>query len=179
MGRDRYKIIVETQPHLLTCSILNWLPLFGKPRIAGIILESMEFMQIKERMKINAYVIMENHMHFIASSSNLNKEISRFKSFTARTIIDYLLQKNSAPVLKELNYHKLRHKKDRVHQFWQEGSHPKAILTEETMIQKIEYIHNNPVVRGYVDEPVHWRYSSARNYEGRKGLIEVSVYGKE
>jgi hypothetical protein len=31
------------------------------------------------------------------------------------------------------------------------------------MLQKLEYIHLNPVKRGYVDETVHWRYSSARN----------------
>ncbi|HEV7999545.1 MAG TPA: hypothetical protein VGP63_06685 [Planctomycetaceae bacterium] len=41
------------------------------------------------------------------------------------------------------------------------------------MWQKLEYIHNNPVARGYVDDPLHWRYSSARNYAGLPGLIEV------
>jgi putative transposase len=41
------------------------------------------------------------------------------------------------------------------------------------MLQKLEYIHNNPVKRGYVDEAVHWRYSSARNYAGVPGLVEV------
>jgi len=43
------------------------------------------------------------------------------------------------------------------------------------MVQKIEYIHNNPVRRGYVDEPQHWRYSSASNYAGTGGLIEVTT----
>jgi len=41
------------------------------------------------------------------------------------------------------------------------------------MLQKLEYIHNNPVARGYVDDPVHWRYSSARNYARQEGLIEL------
>ena len=41
------------------------------------------------------------------------------------------------------------------------------------LVQKLEYIHGNPVRRGYVDDPVHWRYSSARNYAGLEGLIEV------
>jgi hypothetical protein len=42
------------------------------------------------------------------------------------------------------------------------------------MVQKIdEYIHNNPVKRGYVDKPEHWRYSSARNYAGLEGLITI------
>jgi len=41
------------------------------------------------------------------------------------------------------------------------------------MKQKLEYIHNNPVERGYVDDPLHWRYSRARNYAGQPGLVDV------
>ncbi|MGZ8182658.1 MAG: hypothetical protein ACXWT1_11900 [Methylobacter sp.] len=41
------------------------------------------------------------------------------------------------------------------------------------MRQKLDYIHQNPVKRGYVDQSEHWRYSSARNYAGQAGLIEV------
>ena len=41
------------------------------------------------------------------------------------------------------------------------------------MRQKLDYIRHNPVKRGYVDQPEHWRYSSARNYAGQEGLIEV------
>ncbi|MGZ8915414.1 MAG: transposase, partial [Methylobacter sp.] len=44
---------------------------------------------------------------------------------------------------------------------------------EVVMRQKLDYIHHNPVKRGYVDQPEHWRYSSARNYAGQDGLIEV------
>jgi hypothetical protein len=76
-------------------------------------------------------------------------------------------------LLQELKYFKLRHKADQSYQLWQEGSHPQLIETEETMWQKIEYIHNNPVRREYVDDPVHWRYSSARCYAGQSGLIDV------
>ncbi len=43
------------------------------------------------------------------------------------------------------------------------------------MRQKVEYIHQNPVERGCVDEAVHWRYSSARNYAGLQGLLEVGT----
>jgi hypothetical protein len=37
----------------------------------------------------------------------------------------------------------------------------------------IDYIHNNPLKRGYVDEAKHWRYSSARDYEGINGLLKI------
>jgi hypothetical protein len=71
--------------------------------------------------------------------------------------------------------HQTKHKTDREHQVWQEGSHPEQIEGEAMMLQKLEYIHNDPVARGYVDEPIHWRYSSARNYVGMPGLIEVTT----
>jgi len=68
------------------------------------------------------------------------------------------------------NTHKLNHKTDSKYQFWQEGTHPKQILSEEIMRQKLDYIHNNPVKRGYVDLPEHWRYSIVlETMQGKKG----------
>ena len=49
-------------------------------------------------------------------------------------------------------------------QLWQEGSQPKMIETEAMLRQKLEYIHDNPVKRGYVSDPTHWRYSSAQGH---------------
>ena len=43
------------------------------------------------------------------------------------------------------------------------------------MRQKLDYIHQNPVKRGYVSDPTHWRYSSARNYLGEPGLVPVET----
>jgi len=71
---------------------------------------------------------------------------------------------------------KASYKKNQEYQFWQEGFHPKQIVGDDMLIQKIEYIHNNPVKRGYVEKPRHWRYSTARNYAGMDGLIEVDQY---
>ncbi len=155
----------------MTCSVVKWLPLFGKPKIAEIVIESLNYMQSHDRMKTHAYVIMENHIHLIASSSSLGKEIGKFKSYTARMIIDHLQVNRTGLILKELEYARAQHKKDRTYQFWREGSHPQLIQSEEMPVQKIEYIHNNPVARGYVDDPIHWRYSSAHDYAGKRGLV--------
>ena len=61
-------------------------------------------------------------------------------------------------------------------ELWQEGSHPQQIQSDEIMVQKLEYIHANPIRRGYVDDAIHWRYSSARDYAGRAGLLRIQVY---
>ena len=77
--------------------------------------------------------------------------------------------------MQELAYYKLRHKTDQEHQFWQEGSHPQVMESDEVLWQKSENIHNNPLRRGYVDDPLHWNYSSARVYAEMPCLIDVTV----
>jgi putative transposase len=96
-----------------------------------------------------------------------------FKSFTARRLIDLLEEHRAKPLLERLHLALKAERSDRGHQLWQEGSHPQCIQGEEMLRQKLDYIHNNPVKRGFVDEPEHWRWSSARNDAGREGMIEV------
>src|SRR5262249_9331110 len=96
-------------------------------------------------------------------------------SYTARHIIERLRQTKSFSTLALLKQFKLAHKTDREHQLWQEGSHPQMIADEAMMWQKLEYIHNNPVRRGDVVDPIHWRYSSASNYSKLPGLVPVIV----
>lgn len=175
MSRNRYKVYENQLPYFLTCTVVNWLPAFIKPNIAHIILESLSFLQNEKRLTLHAYVIMENHLHLIAAADDLAKEIANFKSYTAREIIDLLKATGQRALLQQLIRHKREHKRDRPYQFWQEGSHPKLIQGEAMLRQKLDYIHDNPVRRGYVDQPEHWRYSSARNYAREPGLIEVTL----
>jgi putative transposase len=174
MSRSRYRIFENDFPYFLTATIIDWLPLFTNPDIVRIVLDSMTFLQSNDRWTIYAYVIMENHLHLIVASKNLSKEIGDFKSYTARTIIDFY-KSNYSLALKSLSAAKMLFKKDREYQFWQEGSHPEQIQSREMMRQKVEYIHYNPVRRGYVDDPEVWRYSSARSYAGKNSLIQVSM----
>jgi REP element-mobilizing transposase RayT len=174
MGRDRYRIHEPTAPHFLTCTVIAWLPLFAQPANAEILLDALRFLQREGGLRLQGYVILENHCHLLAASPNLGKTIASFKSFTAGQIVKRLIERRS-PVLELLAWHKARHKVDREHQVWQEGSHPEQIQGEAMMLQKLEYIHNNPVARGYVDDPLHWRYSSARNYAGMEGLLGIET----
>ena len=50
------------------------------------------------------------------------------------------------------------------------------VFSEPVLREKLEYTHQNPVKRGYVDLPEHWRYSSARNYPGQPGLIGIDSW---
>jgi REP element-mobilizing transposase RayT len=121
---------------------------------------------------------MENHFHIIVQSKELSEKIRHFKSYTAREIINIFKQKKRTRLLRQLKNAKLTYKTESTHQIWQEGFHPKQIIGDDMIIQKVEYIHKNPVKRGYVDHPEDWRYSSARNYAQLKGLIPVTLISR-
>ncbi len=136
-----------------------------------IVVESLDFLRKEKTLSIHGYVILENHLHLIATSEELSKSMGRFKSYTARKIIDIASGVNNHWLLKQLKSEKKRFKIDRDYQLWQEGFHPQIIESESVFMQKLDYIHNNPVKRGYVDDPISWIYSSARNYAGCDGCV--------
>ncbi len=176
MGRSRYKIYEEGYPHFVTSSIIQGLPLFTNPNICTILLDCLTYAQKVNDLIIFGYVIMPNHMHFIVKGEHLSHKLRAFKSFSARSIINHLQLNNRQRILTQLRSLKLDHHKDSEYQVWQEGFHPKQISSSEMLEQKLNYIHYNPVKAGYVESPLHWRYSSASNYEGSNGLIPITIY---
>ena len=158
---------------MLTCSIVGWLPVFTRPACVEIVFDSLRFLHRERGVRLLGYVVMENHLHLIARGTDLPGDVADFKSFTARQIIERSL--GDEVLLDQLRWHRSRHKDDREFQLWQEGNHPQQIDGEPMLRQKLEYIHANPVKRGYVDDPCHWRYSSARNYAKMPALIDVDT----
>ena len=175
MARSTYKVLDTRYPYFITSSIVDCLPIFGIPEIANIMLKSLCFMQSDREIILYSYVILENHVHMIVQSTDLQKKIRALKSYSAREIINCLIANYNTFYLSKFKELKLKNHRDSEYQVWQEGYHPKQISDEKSMRQKIEYIHNNPVSRGYVAHPCHWRYSSARNYHEGHGLIPVTI----
>ncbi|WP_129126657.1 REP-associated tyrosine transposase [Geomonas oryzae] len=173
MSRSRYTITEPDMPHFVTCTVMEWLPVFSHPDAVAILLASWGFLREQKGLRLYGYVVMENHTHFIAQSEHLDKCLASFKSFTGRKIISWLEANGRESLLSRLGFCKKAFKNDRDHQFWQEGVHAELVLNESMMREKLDYIHVNPVRRGYVDKPEQWRYSSARSYTGEAGLIEM------
>ena len=122
MGRSRFRFGEGHAPHFLTCTVVGWLPLFTRPETVQILLDSWQFLQDRDRMVLLGYVVLENHIHFIASAADLPREVGDFKSYTARRIIDHLKERRVRTLLDGLEYHKARyHQKTWVH-------HPGAVF---------------------------------------------------
>ena len=162
--RSRYRFTEDQNTYFVTATIVEWIPIFTSSVYCDLIIDSLKFCDTKEKFTLHAWVIMDNHIHLIISGEGLSDGIRDFKSFTAKCILEQLRVDNKTWVLNQFEYYKKRNKTHTNYQVWQEGVHPQAITSEEMFRQKLNYIHFNPVKKGLVDDPVHWIYSSARDY---------------
>ena len=162
--RSRYRVHENDQAHFVTSTVVVWLPIFTTASRCDILVQSLEYCRAHKELKIYAWVILDNHFHAILSAPDLPRVMADLKRHTARRLIELLDAEKAEWLSNQLRYHRVSHKTESEHQVWQEGYHPQSIPTDEIMLQKLEYLHNNPVKRGLVASPEHWRYSSAHEW---------------
>jgi putative transposase len=109
---------------------------------------------------------MPTHLHLVVlpeENVSLSNVMQNFKRFTSQSLSTQMERGGHESCLRVFARH-APEQAGGVYRVWQEGFHPEAIRSAEFAYQKIDYINNNPVRKGLVDSPEHWRYSSARNY---------------
>jgi len=67
------------------------------------------------------------------------------------------------------------HSNNKNNQFWQQHNKPVELWSNTVIEQKIDYIHNNPVVSGFVEKLEDWKYSSAKDFCNEKGLVNLCL----
>ena len=115
---------------------------------------------------IFAYVIMLDHTHLITDSARKIKDVLRFTNgIAAKRMIDHLKVNNYLTSLSKLRVQD----RDRNHKHSVWEHHPNAfpVIGEGTFMQKVNYIHLNPVRAGLVEHPDDYLYSSARLWHKR------------
>ena len=125
---------------------------------------------------------MTNHVHLIIRSKEgyLLQDILRdFKKYTSRVLIKTITENKQESrkewVLDIFSKAGKQNSNNEKFQFWQQDNHPIEIWSEDVILQKLDYLHNNPVVEGYVDKAEEYLYSSAKDYYFDKpcGLIDI------
>ncbi len=151
----------------VTLTVVGWVDVFSRRDYADILTRNLQYCQEHKGLEIFAYVIMTNHIHLIATHNegNLNLLLARYKSYTAKEIIN-LIEKNEKEsrqdwLLHMFKFHARYKKQYDEYHFWQSTNHPILIFDHHMLMQKINYIHMNPVRAGYVLAPEHWYFSSA------------------
>ncbi|HVF73047.1 MAG TPA: transposase [Chthoniobacterales bacterium] len=163
--RTRYQVHHPDRAHFITCTVVEWLPIFTSTTCCDVVVNSLQYCREHKGLKIYAWVILDNHFHAILAAPDLGALLRDLKSYTARKILDQVATDARDWLLNQLRYYRAAHKSNDF-QVWQEGSHPQVIADDAMMLQKLEYIHANPVKRGWVSAPEHWRYSSAHAWLG-------------
>jgi len=179
MPVPRINKLNENYPHFLTLTIIEWLDIFTKEFYFQAIINSFKYCQAHKGLLLYEYVIMTNHIHLISQakeSYKLSQIISDFKKHTTREIYKLLFKDRRKYIINILNnsYYK---KQGYSHQVWQRENFPELIESEKFLEQKVNYIHINPVRKGYVIKPEDWKYSSTRNhYLNDESVIKLDNY---
>ncbi len=122
---------------------------------------------------------MPSYLHLIASAEedvNLSDIVRDFKKFTSKNIVAAVKALNESRkewLLDKFAFARRTNFKNKGYKFWQDGFYPIELDTNLIMQQKLDCLHHSPVAAGIVYEPEHYVYSSAINYAGQQGLIEV------
>jgi REP element-mobilizing transposase RayT len=173
---------ITGEMYFVTDTVVDWVDIFTRPVYKHIIIDSLKYCQQHKGLIIYAWVLMSNHLHAIVGTTGDNalSDIWRdFKKFTSKEIIatikTEISESRSEWMLNRFEYSGKNDKKIKNYRFWQEGNDAQGIYLNEYFEQKLNYIHYNPVKAEIVNRPEDYRYSSAIDYAGGKGLLKVVV----
>ena len=129
-----------------------------------IIIKSLQFLKREGSIIIYSYVIMPNHIHLIWQiQDGFKKEVvqMRFLKFTSQQI-KFKLTDSKSSFLDQFRVNS----SDRKYQFWKRNSLSVDLWSDDVFMQKLDYIHNNPVQEKWklAEYPEDYKYSSARFY---------------
>lgn len=162
--------------YFITDTVIGWKNIFEEGKYLKIILESLSWLRLNQKMFLFSFVIMPSHLHFISKPQkerSIAQVMQKFNSFTGHKLTLSLI-KDRSPYLKYFQ-EAARSIGDRKYRIW-ENPLDKNIFTEEVLWQKMEYIHNNPIQERWrlVEDRADYPYSSACFYDrGVKPIIEI------
>ena len=176
MGR-KFKIWDSDRLYFVTFSIVEWIRIFDNEANINIIVDSIKYCQQHKGLEVYAWVVMPNHLHMIIGrngEATLSQIIGDIKSFTSRQIRKGLKEDIESLAYQILVLNGLKNSRNQDFQLWQQHNHPIEISSDHMFDQKVDYIHMNPVEAGIVDYPETWKWSSASDYNGGKGLLDIT-----
>ncbi|HKL18391.1 MAG TPA: transposase [Halalkalibaculum sp.] len=160
------RITYSEELNFLTLTVVDWIDVFTRRIYNDFIIENLNYCQKEKGLKIFAFVLMTNHLHLIVKTEESLPGIIRdFKTYTSKEILKLIANNQSESRTEWMleSFRKAGQKNigNRYHQFWQNGSYPVALYSNQVIEQKVDYVHNNPVRAGFVDDPTKFYYSSA------------------
>ena len=179
---EAYQIRDQEMPYFLTFQVVGWADVFTRKVYRDLILENLSVCRLEKGLYLYGYVIMSNHIHLVVQQKEgkLSDWVRDFKKFTSKKLLKLVLenpQESRREWMKMIfEYHAKFNKRSGDLQFWTHDNHAIELYEPKMIESRMTYIHQNPVRAGIVEKEEDYLYSSARNYSGLKGLIEVDYW---
>jgi putative transposase len=176
----KYKFHDNDKLYFISFATVHWIDVFIREEYNHIILDSWKHCQEKRGLEIYAWCIMTSHVHMIIGSKqdkleDIIRDMKKHTSLELKTAIKNHPQESRREwILWMMERAGKKNGKNKDWQFWQQHNKPLEIKSQEMFDEKLAYIHQNPVQAGFVTKEEDWKYSSARDFCGMKGLVSLS-----
>ena len=177
----KYKFKNPEGIYFVSFATVGWIDVFTRRIYKDILVESLIYCQKEKGLELYAWCIMSNHIHLIcrSRSADMSGFLRDFKRHTSKELIRAIqnnIQESRKEWMLSIFEKAGKHNGNNTnYQFWRQDNKPIELYSNNVINQKLEYIHNNPVAEGYVDQPYEYLYSSARDYCEIKGLIDITL----
>jgi putative transposase len=159
MPRGLRRFQQSKQAHFVTFSCYRRQPRLRHPARCRLFLEKLEQTRLRFALRVYGYVVMPEHIHLLVSEPD-------------RGLLSTALQSLKLAVAKQVRA--LGMAPGEPAQFWQKRYYDRNVRDHEEFLEKLRYLHRNPVKRGLVRRPEDWPWSSFRHYaEGEAGVVEI------
>jgi putative transposase len=163
---------IDGHAHFLTFSCYNRLSLLGRDHCKRIVLGNLETLSMRHQVGVAGYCVMPNHVHVLLRPSRdglLSTFVQQWKSKTSTLISTFLgLDDQTSQV-----YSRTHDASGQVH-VWIPKYYSLNVFTMAMAIEKLEYMHNNPVKAGLVKNASDWPWSSAAFFlKGKPGSVRL------
>ena len=146
------------QSHFVTFSCYRRLQLLRPIRFRDLFVESLERVRLKYRFRVYGYVVMPEHVHLLVSEPEVALLATALQALKISVARQALQVWNEPEPMR----------------FWQKRYYDHNVRSHQSFLEKLRYIHRNPVKRGLVLNPEDWSWSSFRHYAlAEIGRVEI------
>ena len=177
MTKGLHRYYGDHDLHFITCSCYHRQPQLDKAKRRDLFLSILEEARQKYRFVVHGYVVMPEHFHLLMTEPEVGDPSVVMKvlkeRFTRKLRTEGApLIAEGAPLIASFAMSGLSHPGPAP--VWQKRFYDFNVWTEQKQIEKLRYMHRNPVKRGLVERPEHWEWSSFRSYLfGETGPVRV------
>ena len=173
----KYKFHDNDKLYFISFATVNWIDVFVREEYMQVVIESWKYCHEKKALEIYGWCIMPSHVHMIIGSKkdkleDIVRDMKKHTSMELKEVIKNNVHESRKEwIIWMMERAGKKNGNNKDWQFWQQHNKPLEITGQQMFDEKLLYIHQNPVQAGFVTREEDWKYSSARDFCGMKGLV--------